>query len=145
MSLAGAACAYAVSRPALENLQVTVLVPRGVCSSDLCLTGVINSFYFPVASSEITDTVQIKHTFKVRIFRSPSRKDITPSSKRNSTLHSWAKQEMYFWQLLLAGTVQETFLPSLVAHCASPPPILVVAAPCATCPLPAQGAERAPG
>lgn len=52
-----------------KNLQVTVLVPWGVCRLDLCLTGVKNSFYILVTNSEVSDTVQIKHTFKVRIFR----------------------------------------------------------------------------
>lgn len=81
-----------------KNLQVTVLVPRGVCSSDLCLTGVKNSYFVLVTSSEITDTVHIKHTFKVSIFSGLSRKGIiTPCSERNSLPCSWSRQDMQFW------------------------------------------------
>ena len=101
-----------------------------------------NSFYILVTSSEITDMVQIKHTFKVRIFRGLSRKGITLCSKRKSTPHSRSRLDMYFWQPLLSGTMQKTFLPSLVPHCASSPHTSVVAASCATCPQPTQGTKQ---
>ena len=102
-----------------------------------------NSFYILVTSSEITDTVQIKHTFKVRIFRGLSRKGITPCSERNSTPRSWPSQDTDFWQRLLSGTMQKTFLPPLVPGCASPPHTSAAAASCAACPQPAQGRKPA--
>lgn len=75
-------------------------------------------------------------------FQDLRRKGIAPRSKRNSTSHSQLRQATHFWQPLLSGIKQKTFLPSLVAHCASPPPISAATLSCATGPWPREGTKQ---
>lgn len=93
-----------------KNLQVTVLVPWGVCSLDLCLTGVKNAFYILVTSSEVTDTVQIQHMFKVRIFRAWEER-VLHHAARETAHHtpSWGKAHN-FGNFLLSAIKQKTIL-----------------------------------
>lgn len=81
-----------------KNLQVTVMVPWGVCRLDLCLTGVKNSFYILVTSSEVTDRVQIHHTFKVRIFRAWEERGYCTMQQEKQHITLLAGQGTHFWQ-----------------------------------------------